>query len=344
MKINELLIESTQLDELSWKDAGNAAIKATQGVAQGAGMVPGFVGNLGKNFVQGMRKGYNAGGTNNQIKAGVTKGLNKVLGDPNDIKSQIKQKQQEITQLQQQLGQAQQAPAQDQTQANAQAPADDAVEQPDNSAGANAIGNVAKTIQSNQPPETSSTGGSTQQTMTGVKHTSNPNNPNNQQATEPGLSPEEQAANRAKGKEQAPYGFNPQTGQPNPAPAEKNMGNVEEVPANNAALNAPAADATQSADNVVAAQTKARGGRLPGGQQSQSKSAIRRRDQRAADKAAQPTNKLANAKVVKGGKVAQPTQAELDADHARLATGTESRKIKGKPVVEFYSRFLGKML
>ena len=137
------------------------------------------------------------------------------------------------------------------------------------SAGAGAFGNIVNTARVNQPPETTSSGGSLQQTPTGQVHTASPDNLN----------------------------------QPQTAPA-------AEVPA----TPAPAAEVPAAPTGRVQG-----GGRVKGAPLSNTPGAEKKRADRAAKKAA-----------IK-------TQAEVDADRARLIgdTGGVNEDYR------FESKFLG---
>jgi hypothetical protein len=126
------------------------------------------------------------------------------------------------------------------------------------------------------------------------------------------------AKNRAAGKEKAPYGFNPQTGEPNPPPAD-------------ATATTPPADATATTPPAEPA-TKTRTGGKVAGQLSQTPNAIRKREARAA-KAQQAAagsgafNQMAN-------QLAPNTPPEED-DNPNLVRGYNENKIVG-----FRSKFL----
>ncbi|MEI6420842.1 MAG: hypothetical protein WCP55_01400 [Lentisphaerota bacterium] len=147
------------------------------------------------------------------------------------------------------------------------------------SAGAGAFGNIVNTARVNQPPETTSSGGSLQQTPTGQVHTASPDNLNQPQT--------------------APAAEVPAT----PAPA-------AEVPA----TPAPAAEVPAAPTGRVQG-----GGRVKGAPLSNTPGAEKKRADRAAKKAA-----------IK-------TQAEVDADRARLIgdTGGVNEDYR------FESKFLG---
>ena len=114
--------------------------------------------------------------------------------------------------------------------------------------GGGAFGQMASQLGAKAPPEASSTGGTTQQTATGQVHTASPTNPNQAPAGE--LSAAEKAANSAAGKAAAPYGFNSQTGKPNPPPEQAAPGAPAAEPV------VPAATPTTAAPTPPAPQFK----------------------------------------------------------------------------------------
>ena len=57
MKINELIVENTQLDELTAGQVGTAVGKGVGAVAKGVGAVAGGVAGAGKAFMKGFRGG-----------------------------------------------------------------------------------------------------------------------------------------------------------------------------------------------------------------------------------------------------------------------------------------------
>ena len=92
MKINDVIIENEQLDELTAGQVGTAVGKGAGAVAKGVGAVAGGVAGAGKAFMKGFRGG----------KATVA-GDNAESNNPADIQKQIRQKEIELKQLQDKL-------------------------------------------------------------------------------------------------------------------------------------------------------------------------------------------------------------------------------------------------
>jgi hypothetical protein len=274
MKINEIILEQEQLDELSLKGLGTSLGKVPAAIAGAA-----FQG--AKNVWNGAKQGFQAGqnalkpddtastqssttGSNPQVTSNTTDpqtgGQTNTRSSSDTASTQsAPADNSEVDQILQSIEPLDPASKQEIVKRIQAEPATNTASNPQNNnqanpqstvtpkAKADPFGSVVNSLNTFAPPETTSSGGTLKQTTTGQVHKANPNNPNN-----------------------------------TPAPA----------------------TATQ---NVTPAQTT------------------------SVQQPAKPSNLKSKAKKVKVG-TTSPSQAELDADHARLASGTNEG---------FYSRFLG---
>jgi hypothetical protein len=261
MKINEIILEQEQLDELSLKGLGTGLGKVPAAIAGAA-----FQG--AKNVWNGAKQGFQAG--QNALKPDDTASTQ---SSPHWSQSQASTQSStpgsnpqastqsapagnsEVDQILQSIEPLDPASKQEIVKRIQVEPATNTASNTQNNnqaepqsnvtpkAQANPFGSVVNSLKTFAPPETTSSGGTLKQTTTGQVHKANPNNPNNTQAP---------------------------------------------------------ATATQNAT--------------------------------PAQQPAKPSNLKSKAKKVKVGTTNGPSQAELDADHARLASGTNEG---------FYSKFLG---
>lgn len=198
------------------------------------------------------------------------------------------------------------------------------------SAGASAIGNVAKTIQATQPPAASSTGGATQQTQTGQVHKANPNNPNNQQAAPAYSGPnwDEVTGEPLSPKAKAEYAqFSPEQ----KAEIEQNIANKKQATTPAAEVPAPAPAATTPAVPATTPAAPA-GSKMTQQQMNAMKAKIAGQKAAGKDIASQTGGGFQN--YVAGS----PNTRGFDAQGNALPNTIKRES------VEFYSRFLGKQI
>jgi len=306
MKINDLF--ESEVDE----GFGSALAAGARGLAKGAGAVAGGIAGMGSAAKQGYQAGRAAVGN---------------PGAGGDIKNALDNINPPLSPEQEQQVMAAVGGGEAPSAGGAAAPAAGAAtvrpagaapaEEPAaKDAGAGVFGNMTNTMRANQPPAASSTGGATQQTQTGQVHKANPNNPNNQQVAPAYNGPnwDEVTGEPLSPKAKAEYEkFTPEQ-----------KAEIEQAKANNqqqqAAPAAPATTPTAPPAEVPAAPAgRVQGGGKVAGAQSMTPGAIKKREGRAAKKAA-----------IK-------TQAEVDADRARLIgdTGGVNEDYR------FESKFLG---
>lgn len=289
MKINDLF--ESEVDE----GFGSALAAGARGLAKGAGAVAGGIAGMGSAAKQGYQAGRAAVGN---------------PGAGGDIKNALDNINPPLSPEQEQQVMAAVGGGEAPSAGGAAAPAAGAAtvrpagaspaEEPAaKDAGAGVFGNMTNTMRTNQPPEASSTGGSIQQTQTGQVHKASPTNlnqpQNNQQAASAGPNWDEVTGAPLSDKAKAEYAtFSPEQ----QAEIQQNIAN-QSNPA--AASAAPAAE-VPAAPAAPAGRVQG-GGRVKGAPLSDTPGAIKKREQRAANKAIK-------------------TQAEVDADRDRLIGNT----------------------
>jgi hypothetical protein len=177
MKINEIILEQEQLDELNLK-----------GLGTGLGKVPGAVAGAAwqgaKNVWNGAKQGFQAG--QNALKPDDTTGTSQQQSAMSTGNSQPSASEDEINQILQSIEPLDPASKQEIAQRIQSAPNTTVAPNMRGSAQTkpqvNPFGSMVNTLKSYAPPETSSSGGTLNQTTTGQVHKANPNNPNLQQA------------------------------------------------------------------------------------------------------------------------------------------------------------------